>query len=461
MVEGSVSSEAHGQHAASQVLTEYALGVEYDALPDAVVHEARRAMLNWLGCVLGAAHEPAVRIATDVMAESRPAGEAAVLGYDSELLDVAGAALVNALGAHLYDFDDTHARSILHPSAATAAVALALGESLDLTGAEVIAAYVAGTEVACRVAAAVTPQHNDLGWHVTGTVGTFGAAAAAARLLSLEAREAVMALGLAATQAAGLRENFGTMAKPLHPGKAAWNGLLSARLARRGFTASEEGLVGRRGFLAVMAPDADRGALTEDLGREYETLKNRYKPYACGVVTHAAIDAAVEARHSGVAAARVASIRAHVHPLVKELTAKTGLRKGLEGKFSVFHCIAVGLLDGRAGPREFTDERVLDPEVVALSKRIELVVDPSMAEEAARLDIRTTDGAERSFAVDAATGSLERPMSDAALEEKFRMLVGEIAGADGVEDLIQAMWSFGPGTRVRELVRAMPVVAGV
>lgn len=455
MVEGTVSPEGRARPPASRILAEYALRVEFGDLPEPVVHGARRALLNWLGCVLGAAHEDAVRIAADVMAESRPSAEAAVLGRGIDL-DVGGAALVNALAAHLYDFDDTHARSILHPSAATAAVALSLCQRLDLTGADVIAAYVAGTEVACRVAAAVTPQHNDDGWHVTGTVGTFGAAAAASRLLGLEPRQATMALALAATQASGLRENFGTMAKPLHPGKAAWNGVLAARLARRGFTASEEGLAGRRGFLAVMAPDADRGALTAGLGRDYETVKNRFKPYACGVVTHAAIDAAVEARRSGVDAGHVTSVRAHVHPLVAELTAKTGLRKGLEGKFSVFHCIAVGLLDGRAGPREFTDERVVDPLVVALSKRIELVVDPAMGEESARLDIRTDDGRERSVAVEAATGSLERPMSDDALEEKFRMLVGEAAGVD---DLVSAMWSLGPDTSVRELVRMMPGAA--
>lgn len=459
MSEAALSTPGRPQASVSRTLAEYALGVRFDDLPEPVVHHARRALLNWFGCALGAAPEAPVGIATAVLAEAGPTGQATVLGRGSRL-DTAGAALVNALGAHLYDFDDTHARSILHPSAATAAVSLALGEELDLTGADVVASYVAGTEVACRIAAAVTPQHNDDGWHVTGTVGTFGAAAAASRLLALDTEQTTIALGLAATQAAGLREMFGSMAKPLHPGKAAWNGILSARLARAGFTAAGEGLEGRRGFLSVMAPDADRDALTAGLGSDYETTRNRFKPYACGVVTHAAIDAAVAARKEGVVAGRVREIRAYVHPLVKELTAKTGLRRGLEGKFSVFHCIAVGLIDGHAGPAQFTDARVVDPEVVALAKRIELVVDPEMGEESARLDIRTDDGGQRSVQIARASGSLERPMSDQALEEKFRLLVEHLPGAGDVQRLIDALWSLGPRTSVRDLVADVPVVAG-
>lgn len=441
----------------SRALAEYARSVTFDDLPEAVAHEARRAFLNWLGCTLGAAPEQAVRIATSVMAQPEPAPQAAVVGR-GERLDVGGAALVNALSAHLYDFDDTHARSILHPSAATVAVSLALCEHLDLSGGDLIAAFVAGTEVACRIAAAVTPEHNDDGWHVTGTVGTFGAAAAASRLLGLSGAQANVALGLAATQAAGLREMFGSMAKPLHPGKAAWNGLLAARLAGAGFTAADDGLDGRRGFLNVMAPDADRAELTAGLGSDFETVKNRYKPYACGVVTHAAIDAAVEARRSGIEAEHVKSIRAHVHPLVKELTAKTNLQRGLEGKFSVFHCMAVGLLDGRAGPEQFTDERVVAPEVVALAQKIELIVEPDMGEESVRVDLELDDGAQRTFTVASASGSLERPLTDRALEDKFTMLVGEFRGSSETASLIDTVWSMGEGTRVRELVAALPVL---
>lgn len=456
MSEGALTTKGRGA-SASRRLAEYALGVRFDALPQPVVHQARRALLNWFGCVLGAAPEAPVSIAAAVMAEVGPTSQATVLGRGARL-DSAGAALVNALAAHLFDFDDTHARSILHPTAATAAACLALGEELDLTAGDVIAAFVAGTEVACRIAAAVTPQHNDDGWHVTGTVGTFGAAAAASRLLALDAEQATMALGLAATQAAGLREMFGSMAKPLHPGKAAWNGLLAARLARKGFTAASEGLEGRRGFLSVMAPDADRDAVTAGLGSDYETARNRFKPYACGVVTHAAIDAAIEARRRGVDAKRVRAIRAHVHPLVEELTSKTGLRRGLEGKFSVFHCIAVGLIDGHAGPAQFTDARVVDADVVALAKRVELVVEPGMDEEAARLEIRTEDGKWHSVDIAAASGSLAKPMNDHELEEKFRLLVADRPGAGDVQGLIDAIWAMGPETRVRDLIADMPVV---
>jgi len=224
-------------------------------------------------------------------------------------------------------------------------------------------------------------------------------------------------------------------------------------------TPPDDGLAGRRGFLKVMAPDADRAELTAGLGSDYETLKNRYKPYACGVVTHAAIDAAIEARNSGIQAERVRSIRAHVHPLVEELTAKTDLRRGLEGKFSVFHCMSVGLIDGRAGPQQFTDARVADPAVVALARKTELVVEPGMGEESVRVDIELDDGEQRSFSVPSASGSLERPLTDRALEEKFTMLVGEFRGSSEAASLIDAVWSMGKRTRVREFVARLPALA--
>lgn len=450
-------AQAPARPSATATLARYVQDLAFEDLPENVAHEARRAFLNWLGCALAAAPEDAVRIACEVMTEAGAAQVATAVGLGRRL-DSGGAALVNGVAAHLYDFDDTHARSILHPSAATAAACLALTEQLDLTGDAYLTAFVAGTEVACRIAAAVTPEHNDAGWHVTGTVGTFGAAAAASKLLGLSTDQTAAALGLAATQAAGLREMFGSMAKPLHPGKAAWNGLLAARLARRGFTASAEGLEGRRGFLAVMSPDADRDAIVAGLGSDWETLANRYKPYACGVVTHAAIDAAIEARRRGIAPSEIERIEAHVHPLVKELTAKTDLRSGLEGKFSVFHCVAVGLLDGRAGPEQFTDARVVAPEVVALAAKVNLVVEPAMGEESARLIVHLHGGRQETIDVRSASGSLERPMSDRDLEDKFTMMVADFRGSNRAGEVIDAVWAVGPATSMRELARSLPVL---
>ncbi|MBO8142784.1 MAG: MmgE/PrpD family protein [Firmicutes bacterium] len=441
----------------SQSLAEFVAGTAFETLPEAVVHEVRRSFLNWIGVALGAAREEPVRMAARVMAQASPAPQATVIGHRLRL-DCAGAALVNGVASHLYDFDDTHAASILHPSAPILPACLALAEHLDISGDAFITAYAVGAEVADRIAAAVTPWHNEAGWHVTGTVGTFGAAAAASRLLGLSPAQTVHALGLASTQAAGLREMFGSMAKPLHPGKAAWNGILSARLAAEGFTSASQGLEGRRGFLAVMTPDWAPGPLTEGLGRTFEMVRNRHKPYACGVVTHAAIDAAIEARNRSIDPARVERIDAYVHPLVQELTGKADPRTGLEGKFSVYHCIAVGLIDGRAGPAQFTDTRVSAPEVVELRRKVHLVVDPTMGEEAARLVIHITGGGVEIFAVPSATGSLDRPMSDQALEEKFRMLVEGFVGPKKTQALIDAVWSLGSESSMRELARSIPVV---
>ncbi|HHY95452.1 MAG TPA: MmgE/PrpD family protein [Firmicutes bacterium] len=259
--------------------------------------------------------------------------------------------------------DDTHLPTILHGYAPTLAASLALGEYLHASGPQVLRSFLAGYETAARVALAVCPAHYDRRWHVTGTTGTLGAAAAAATMLGLEQTEIVHALGIAATQAAGLREMFGSMSKPLHAGKAAHNGLLAALLAQRGLTSSEVALEGKHGFCAVLSDRSHPSALLEGWGEKWEIMRLGFKPYPCGVVTHPAIDAALAVRQLFPAdlsyGETIAAVRLRCHPLVLELTGKKSPQSGLEGKFSVYHCVAVALLDGEVGPASFTDEKVL------------------------------------------------------------------------------------------------------
>ena len=422
-------------------------------LPERVRHEAKRALLNWLGCAIGASgHETLERAIAAFQPFSGPP-QASVLGR-SERVDVLHAALLNGTSSHTFDFDDTHLRTIIHPTGPVASALLALAEQETVSGETFIHAFVLGTEVECRIGNAVYPSHYDVGWHITGTAGVFGAAAAAGKLLGLTEQQFVWALGIAATQASGLREMFGSMCKPLHVGLAARNGLAAALLARADFTSSVQAIEGRRGFAHVLATERDLSKITDRLGETWELETNSYKPFACGVVIHPAIDACLQLRSAhDIAPAAIEAIDLEVHPLVLELTGKKTPTTGLEGKFSVYHSCAVAIVDGAAGPAQYSDARVVDPTVVALREKVRAEIDPALAEDAARVRVRLKDGRALDCAVEHALGSRERPMSDRDLEAKFRDLAGGALDRDGVAALIGACWSLDSSDDAGELAR--------
>nr|MDQ2736760.1 MmgE/PrpD family protein [Pseudomonadota bacterium] len=232
---------------------------------DAVDREAHRTFLNWVGCAVGAATHEASEAAFAALAMLQPAPQATVLGR-AEKVDMAGAALLNGISSHTFDFDDTHLKTIIHPAGPVASAALALAEHLGSSGRELIDALVLGIDVSCRMGNLMYPEHYDRGWHITGSTGTLGAAAACARLLKLDEEKTAMALGIAASQPIGLREQFGTMTKPFHPGGAARAGLLSALLARHGFTASSRALEAPRGYAQVVSTKYAWNEATDALG---------------------------------------------------------------------------------------------------------------------------------------------------------------------------------------------------
>ena len=356
--------------AATAILARYCAASRYDNLPSNVVHEARRALLNWAGCAIGASAHPTVEIAWNALRPFAGAAQATLLGR-RERTDILHAALINGISSHVLDFDDTHPDTLVHPSGPVASAVLALAEYRGASGREVINAFVVGVEVECRIARAVLPAHYDIGWHITGTAGVFGAAAACARLLGLDQQHSAWALGLAATQAAGIREMFGSMAKSLHPGRAAQNGLAAALMAEAGFTSSAGAIEGKRGFANVLSTTVDIAKCVDGLGTHYDLLGNTYKPYACGLVIHPAIDGCIRMRNErGVRAADVQRIDLRVHPMTLELTGKKTPVSGLEGKFSVFHSAAVALIDGAGGEAQYADARVNAADVVALRARV-------------------------------------------------------------------------------------------
>jgi 2-methylcitrate dehydratase PrpD len=394
---------------------------------DAVEHEAHRTFYNWLGCAIGAARHEAADAALAAVRMLEPAPQATVLGR-AEKIDMASAALVNGITSHTFDFDDTHLKTIIHPAGPVASAVLALAEQRESSGREIVDALVLGIDVACRIGNVMYPDHYDRGWHITGSTGMLGAAAGCARLLRLDTQQTAMALGIAASQPVGLREQFGTMTKPFHPGAAARAGLMSALLASQGFTASARALEAPRGLVQVVSDKRAWHEVTDALGERFEISFNTYKPFACGIVIHPSIDACVQLRAQGIAPEQVERIELRVHSLVLELTGKKEPKDGLQGKFSVYHGAAAGLIYGRAGEPEFSDAVVNDPRVIALRDKVQATVDDAVHEDAALVSALLKDGGRVDIRVDHAIGSMRNPLSDAQLEGKFDALVAPVLG---------------------------------
>jgi 2-methylcitrate dehydratase PrpD len=287
----------------------------------------------------------------------------------------------------------------------------------------------------------VYPSHYDRGYHITGSAGVFGAAAAAGKILQLDERTMSWALGIAATQSAGLREMFGTMCKAFHPGRAAQNGLTAALLAAKGFTSSEASLEAPRGFAQVLSGERDFGKLTDRLGETWEVSRNTYKPFPCGIVIHPTIDACIQLqKEPGFSAKDVRSLELRVHPLVLELTGKKTPSVGLEGKFSVYHSAAVALLRGTVGQKEYSDAAVRDPEVIALRDRVTATADARVREEEVHARLVLGSGRILEKHIEHVVGSLENPLSDEDLETKFQGQAEGVLTADEARRLLALCW---------------------
>jgi 2-methylcitrate dehydratase PrpD len=378
--------------------------------------------------------------------------QASILGR-RERLDCPHAALVNGVSAHVLDFDDTHLRTLLHPSVPVASALLALAERRLVGGPELLHAFILGVDVECRIANVIYPAHN-VNWYITGTAGVFGAAAAAGRVLGLNERQMVWAFGIAATQAAGLREMAGTMSKSFAHGRAAQNGMMAALLAARDFTSSERSIEAPRGFSYVLAPDRDLQTITAGLGGTYEITLNTYKPYACGVVCHPVINGCLDLRDShSLRPEQVAAVSLRVHPLALKLTGIKVPQGGLESKWSIYHSAAIAVCDGVAGEHQYTDGRVQDPMVTQVRERVSATADATLREDEAHVAITLTDGRILERHIEHAIGSCENPMSDCDLECKFRGLAEGVLPSNRTEVLIEKCWALEELADASELAR--------
>jgi len=438
----------------TRTLAKFLVNHRYADVPAKVRHEAARSFLNWVGCAVGASRHETVENALAALSEFSGPREATVLGRGDKL-DIMLAALMNGTTSHTFDFDDTHLKTVIHPSGPVASALLALSERKRLNGKDFLHAFILGVEAECRIGNAVYPSHYDVGWHITATAGVFGAAAAAGRVLGLSEQQMVWALGIAATQSSGVREMFGTMCKPFHPGNAARNGLMAALLASKNFTSAEQGIEGRRGFANVLATARNYGEITEKLGETWEISLNTYKPFACGIVEHPAIDGCIQLRNEHkLKGDEIEAITLRSHPLVLELTGKKTPQTGLEGKFSVYHSSAVAVIYGAAGEEEYSDAVVRDRKVIALRDKVTATVDKAMHEDQVHVTIKLNSGKTLEKYVEHCVGSLGRPMSDADLEAKFRAFCPGILSKGEADKLIRLCWDIGKLDDAAKVARA-------
>jgi len=436
----------------SRTLSEFAAGLRFSEVPEGARYATRRLLINTVALATAAARRTSVEMVLRLQQELGSPEMVAVLGRP-ERLSLFGAPVINGMSAHVDDFDDTHLPTIVHPGAPVVPAVLALAEHRGIDGHEVMSAILAGVEVSLRVADAISPGLINRGWHPTATAGHLGSAVACARLLGMDAEQVHRALAIGMTQASGVLTINGTMTKAFHPGKAAANGIEAALLVEAGWEAFDHPIEGEAGLARLMAPTVDFDRMVSDLGIRWETEANAFKPYACGIVSHAAIDAAVALRDriGGVA---IESVDVRVPQIVLDAMGIEDPRDELQTKFSVYHCVAVGLLDGAGGPPEFSDERAVAPDVVDLRQRTKVTIDASVPVGAAFLTVRTADGAEHREDVINATASAERPMTDAELETKVRRLMEPVLGVEGATRVMQLCEQLAGAPSVDELIAA-------
>ena len=423
----------------TKALSEYLVNLKFSDLPSDVVEGAKLCFLDWLGVTLSGSKEPLTGILLQLAETQGGAPQATVIGKRKKT-SLLQAALINGSASHALDFDDVHLKMMGHPSAPVFPAILALAEWKRLSGKEFIAAFIAGFEAECRIASIVYPEHYLCGWHATGTLGHFGAAAGCANLLGLSPSQTVYALGIAGTQSSGLKQAFGTMCKPFHAGKAAMNGLLAALLAEKGFTSSTDMLEGEKGFSKVLSTRSDPAKALEQLGEDYAVREVVFKHHASCFETHPAIDAILTLKEEyGLTADQVDSIHLNAFTIACDIAGKPTPQTGLEGKFSLAFCVALALGDGNTGEPSFKDEKVRDPRLIALRDKVKIEPDSSLSPSRARIKIVTKDGRILEKLMDTLDLSKDREKIKKDLTQKFRDLSTPVLGREKTEKLISAI----------------------
>jgi 2-methylcitrate dehydratase PrpD len=438
-----------GNAGVSGQLAQFVVATRWDDLPAHVVHQAKRSVMNLFAVALtGCRTETFETLLQTLTAFS--GGKRATLIGRRERIDALSAAFLNAAGANVLDFCDTHVPTAIHPTAPLVPPLLALAELGPVNGRDFLLALVLGQEVACRIGLAVSPSHYNRGWHITATCGVLGAAVGGGKLLGLNAAQMLWALGTAATQSSGLCECLGTPAKSVGVGNAARNGLLAALLAAKNFAGPAEPLNGTQGFYNALAETPTLSALSEGLGKSWEIMKTSYKPYPCGFVLHAALDCVLDWRHKNPDAV-VTRVAVTGNRLLGIRADRPNISTSAQSQVSVQHALAAALVTGKAGVEQFSDACVNDPRVVALRGRVQVLRDESFATVASAVDITTADGEVYKLSRAAARGSDDNPMTDQDLEQKLRDAAADWNSGHDVRPLIDAIWDLDKAGDIEKL----------
>jgi 2-methylcitrate dehydratase PrpD len=420
-------------------------------LSPAAVSQARRGVLDWIGCALAGSGHKTITTLLDVLQEVSGRPQATVLGRKLKL-GLRDAPLANGQMGHVLDFDDTHMGGVvLHASSPVLAALFALAERAPVSGADLMLAYAVGFEAGVRTGWSA-PGHHKGGWHLTGTLGTIAAGVAGGKLLGLDRQRLTYAMGIAATQAAGMQQNRGTMCKSFHAGKSAANGVLAALLAERGFDSTQEIIEGKKGFSRIFSDVAAPEQLNARLDEGWLIETNGHKPYACGVVLHPLIDAVIAIRNRDhIDPSTVSEISLRVHPFVLSITDVVDPSSGLQSKFSTLHSAAVALVDGAAGIAQYSDVKARDSVVAALRAKVKAVGDETLGKDEAYAVI-VAGGKRHEVHIPHAGGTAENPMSDVAIEAKFLANATPVIGAGRAGRARDLVWALEKQADMRALI---------
>jgi 2-methylcitrate dehydratase PrpD len=436
-------------------LARYVLGTKLKDMPTEVRVEARRAFLNILGCMLGGARHATVDAVDAAFGPFAGPPKATLIGRGGKT-DPLHATLINCLASSVHSFDDTHALAIVHPSGPVAAAALAVAEQQPISGANFLAAFALGIETVCRVSMAlsVAPARGTIAWSQTGIAGGLGAAVAAAKLMALDEDGMRRAIGIAASQAAGMRVMHGTMTTALMPAQAARTGLQAALLAAQGFTASLIGLEGRYGYLSVFAEEPHLAYLLDDFGERFEVLRNTYKPYPCGIVIHPILDACLRLKRDHTLDHReIERVAIKASPSAMALSDRRNAVDEFQTHVSLYHWVAVAFIRGTARTTDMLTEVALDPVIVGFQDRITAVREDALTPDAAEVMVTLRDGQKLTCRIEHCIGSESQPMTDEQLEDKFLDLAETSIGVERGRKLIAACRAIETASDVGAIAR--------
>jgi 2-methylcitrate dehydratase PrpD len=456
----------------TKAVIDFISNLSVDRVPQKAVDEAKRCLIDGIGVVLAGATVRGSAIVREHVKASGAQSGATILGPEKIAASAANAALANGASGHAMDYDDTQLSTtpdrvfglLTHPTVPVLAASLAVGERLNVSGRTFLEAFLIGFEVECKVAEAIRPDHYLRGFHSTGTVGTFGSVASAARLLKLSAAQLPHALGIAASMSSGIRVNFGSMTKPLHAGRAAENGVAAAELASRGFTAGDEPLDGEWGFFQVFGGGVDLPRIVSVLGNPFSIVDPgvSIKPYPCGSLGHPTMDAMLKlVSDHDVKPEQIARVRVRAGSnILNPLRYKTA-KSELEAKFCLPFMMSAIALRRRAGIREFTDEFVSSAPVQAMMTKVDTVFDQQIEARGfdkmrSIVEVDLVDGRKFSQPSDERyRGGPEKPFTRAELHEKFSDCASLVLSRERIKRALDAIESVDRLASVRELIAAL------